>query len=70
MPSTWQLAQAQDNRAFTQQPLKRGHLSASALEPDSSESIHVEAPVLQEYSSSSDEQMVPASMPHQPYRFD
>ncbi|XP_030597892.1 T-box-containing protein TBX6L-like [Archocentrus centrarchus] len=67
-PYTSQLAQAEESWAFTQQSLKGGHLSPSALEPDSTECIKVEPPVLTEYSSSSDEQMVPASMPHQPYR--
>lgn len=70
MPSTSQFTQTEESRASTQQSLKGGHLSGSALEPKPSESKHVEPLVLREYNCSSDEQMVPASMPYQPYRSD
>ncbi|XP_026029821.1 T-box-containing protein TBX6L-like isoform X1 [Astatotilapia calliptera] len=66
MLSTSQFTQTEESRASTQQSLKGGHLSGSALEP--SENIHVEPLVLREYNCSSDEQMVPASVPYQPYR--
>ncbi|XP_012724895.2 T-box-containing protein TBX6L [Fundulus heteroclitus] len=69
MPSTSQSAQAGKKQASTQQSLKAGHLSPWSLEPDLSDSMHTEALELQEYDNSCEEQMVPASMAYQPYRF-
>ncbi|KAK9532736.1 hypothetical protein VZT92_010108 [Zoarces viviparus] len=68
MPLTSQSAEAGRDQASTQQPSKGGDLSASAGERDPSESLHTEPLELQEYDYSCEEQMVPASVPYQPYR--
>ncbi|KAM4528237.1 T-box-containing protein TBX6L-like [Odontesthes bonariensis] len=68
MPSTSRSAQAERDQAFSQQSLKRSHLSAWAVEQDSSESIHAETLELRDYDYSYEEQMVPASVAYQPYR--
>ncbi|XP_055369643.1 T-box-containing protein TBX6L-like [Betta splendens] len=61
-PSTSQSAQVQ------KPSLKGGHPQAWTLEPDPSESLHAEPLELHEYDYSCEEQMVPASVPYQPYR--
>ncbi|KAA8584161.1 hypothetical protein FQN60_007946 [Etheostoma spectabile] len=66
MPSLSQSVEAGKDHASTQQPFKRGNLSAVELDP--SESLHAEPLELHEYDYSCEEQMVPASVPHQPYR--
>ncbi|XP_034403035.1 T-box-containing protein TBX6L-like [Cyclopterus lumpus] len=48
--------------------LKVGDLSALAAEQDPPESLHTETLEPQEYDYSCEEQMVPASVPYQPYR--
>ncbi|XP_047426419.1 T-box-containing protein TBX6L-like [Mugil cephalus] len=68
MPSTSQSALADKSEASRQPSPKERHLSAWALEPDSSESLHAEPPELQEYDYGCEEQMVPASTAYQPYR--
>jgi len=61
-------AEAERGQVSTQQPLKAVDLSASAAEQDPPESLHTEPLELQEYDYSCEEQMVPASVPYQPYR--
>lgn len=68
MLSPSQSAEAGKDHASTQQPLKGGNLSA--VEQDPSESLHAEPLELHEYDYSCEEQMVPASVPYQPYRYD
>lgn len=70
MPSTSQSVQVEKSHVSTQPSLKGGHLSAWALEQDPSESLHAEPLELQEYDYGSEEQMVPASVAYQPYRYD
>lgn len=74
MPSTSLSTQAGKNQASTQQqqqqPLKGVDLSAWALEQDPSESLHAEPLEQHEYDYSCEEQMVPASVAYQPYRYD
>lgn len=70
MPSTSQTVETEKNQASTQQSLKAGDLSAWALEQDPSESLHAEPLERHEYDYSCEEQMVPASMAYQPYRYD
>lgn len=69
-PSTSQCVQVQKSPTPKQPPLKRGHPSAWTLEQDPSESLHAEPLELNEYDYSCEEQMVPASVPYQPYRYD
>ncbi|XP_068429662.1 T-box-containing protein TBX6L-like isoform X2 [Clinocottus analis] len=68
MPLTSQSVDAGRDRVSTQQSVKRADLSAVSAEQDPSESLHTEALELQEYDYSCEEQMVPASVPYQPYR--
>ncbi|XP_037608612.1 T-box-containing protein TBX6L-like [Sebastes umbrosus] len=68
MPFTSPSVEAGKNEASTQQQLKGGDLSALTVEQDPSESLHAEPLELQEYDYSCEEQMVPASVPYQPYR--
>lgn len=70
MPSTSQSVQARKTQASSQHSWKGGDLSVWAVEQDSSESLHAEPLELHEYDYSGEEQMVPASMAYQPYRYD
>ncbi|XP_034458263.1 T-box-containing protein TBX6L-like [Hippoglossus hippoglossus] len=68
MPSTSQSVQAEKDEASVQPSPKGGQLSAWAVEQDPSERLHAEPLELHEYDYSCEEQMVPASVAHQPYR--
>ncbi|KAK2818990.1 hypothetical protein Q5P01_024551 [Channa striata] len=68
MPSTSDSVQAENHQASTQASLKGGQFSDLALQQDPFESLHAESLELQGYDYSCEEQMVPASLPQQPYR--
>ncbi|XP_074547060.1 T-box-containing protein TBX6L-like [Halichoeres trimaculatus] len=68
MPSTSQSEQAEKSQTSTQQSVKGANLSGWALEQDPYESLHTELLDLHENDYSCEEQMVPASVPYQPYR--
>ncbi|XP_029135260.1 T-box-containing protein TBX6L-like isoform X1 [Labrus bergylta] len=68
MPSTSQSVLAEKNQVPTQQSVKGGDLPRWALEQDPSESLHAEPLELHENDYGCEEQMVPASVPYQPYR--
>ncbi|CAJ1071202.1 T-box-containing protein TBX6L-like [Xyrichtys novacula] len=63
MPST-----SQSEEAGKSQSVKEGDLSGWALEQDPTESLHAELLELPENDYGCEEQMVPASVPYQPYR--
>ena len=70
MPYTSQSVEAWKDRASTQRPLKGGDLSVWTVEQDPYESLHAEPLELHDYDRSCEEQMVPAPMAFQPYRYD
>ncbi|XP_034565841.1 T-box-containing protein TBX6L-like [Notolabrus celidotus] len=68
MPSTSHSEHAEKSQASTHPSVKGGNPSGWALEQDPTESLHTELLDLHENDYSFEEQMVPASVPYQPYR--